>query len=141
MRIKPTDSLQIYASADASYGPFSDGKSNTGFCITVGMPNAPIIVKSQKQKTVSNSSTAAELVAMNSAMEEVIWLIQLFEDLGYKQEPVFIEQDNMSTIRLTEKGPTGQGRTIHEYKVLLVEGTLGQQHSCAKVCAFSRAIG
>ena len=111
MKVKPVDVIQVYASADASFGPFKDGKSNTGMVVTVGVPNAPVIVKTQKQTSVANSSTAAELIAFSSTLEEVFWLVLLIEELGFKQETVEIEQDNTSTMRLIEKGPSSTGRT------------------------------
>jgi hypothetical protein len=110
-RIKPMDEIQVYASADASFGPFKDGKSNTGCVITVGTPNAPVIAKSSKQKSVANSSTAAELTAFSTTLEEVLWLVELLNELDFSQGPVTVEQDNQSTMRLIEKGPSSSGRT------------------------------
>jgi len=111
MRIKPMDEIQVHASVDASFGTFKDGKSNTGLTITLGPPNAPILARTTKQKTVSNSSTSAELVAFGSALEEVLWIVELLNELGIKQKSVEIEQDNQSTMRLIEKGPSSTGRT------------------------------
>jgi hypothetical protein len=42
LKLKPINVIQVYASADASYGTYKDGKSNTGSMITIGFPNAPI---------------------------------------------------------------------------------------------------
>ena len=111
LRYKPVENMQVYASSDASYGPFKDGKSNTGLVITVGYPNAPIIARSSKQKSVANSSTAAELIAFSTTLEEVLWMVNLLEELGFEQDTVQIEQDNQSTMRLIEKGPSSAGRT------------------------------
>jgi hypothetical protein len=111
LRIKPTENIQVYASADASFGPFKDGKSNTGLVLTVGFPNAPILAKSSKQKSTANSSTTAELIAFSTTLEEVLWTVELLNELGIKQNPVEIEQDNHSTMRLIEKGPSSTGRT------------------------------
>ena len=111
LRIKPVEEIQVYALSDASFGPFKDGKSNTGFVVTVGAPNAPIIVKSSKQKSVANSSTAAERIAFSSTLEEVLWMKELLDELGYAQDTIQIEQDNQSTMKLIEKGPSSGGRT------------------------------
>jgi hypothetical protein len=111
MRIKPMDVIQVYASADASFGTYKDGKSNTGLIITVGCPNAPVLAKTTKQKSVANSSTAAELIAFSTTLEEVLWIIELLNELGFSQSAVEIEQDNSSTMRLIEKGPSSSGRT------------------------------
>jgi hypothetical protein len=111
MRLKPMGSIKVYASADASFGPYKDGKSNTGLVLTVGHPNAPVLAKTTKQKSVANSSTAAELIAFSTTLEEVLWIIELLNELGFKQDAVEIEQDNSSTMRLIEKGPSSTGRT------------------------------
>ena len=58
---------------------------------------------SKKQKLVTKSSTEAELVALTSAMEEVLWLRGLLEELGYPQPSTKIEQDNKSTILLANR--------------------------------------
>jgi hypothetical protein len=104
LRIKPVNAIQVYASSDASFGPFKDGKSNTGMVVTVGSPNAPVIAKSSKQKSTANSSTTAELVAFSSTLEEVLWMVELLNEIGITQETVEIEQDNQSTMRLIEMG-------------------------------------
>jgi hypothetical protein len=111
MTIKPISAIQVYASSDASFGTFQDGKSNSGIVVTVGYPNAPVIAKSLKQKSVANSSTSAELIAFSTTLEEVLWTVELLNELGFKQETVEIEQDNQSTMRLIEKGPSSTGRT------------------------------
>lgn len=112
LRYKPSEGhLQVNASADASFAPFPDGKSVSGMVVTVGGENAPILAKSGKQKSVANSSTAAELVALASVMEEVLWTVELLNEIGLKQGPVVISQDNKSTITLAQKGPSGEGRT------------------------------
>jgi hypothetical protein len=111
MRIKPVDNIQVYASADASFGPYKDGKSTTGLVLTVGCPNAPVLARTTKQKSVANSSTAAELIAFSSTLEEVLWIMELLNELGFKQDAIQIEQDNSSTMRLIEKGPSSSGRT------------------------------
>jgi hypothetical protein len=74
--------------------------------VTVGYPNEPVLVKSVKQKSVANSSTAAELIAFTSTLEEVLWLVEYLNELGFEQKPVDIEQDNSSTMKLIEKGPS-----------------------------------
>ena len=113
LRIKPeSKNLKVKASADASYAPFKDGKSNTGFVIVLGGErNAPVMSKSGKQKSVTNSSSAAELFAAAQALEEVLWVAELLNEMGFKQDAIILEQDNQSTMKLLEKGPSSTGRT------------------------------
>lgn len=110
LRIKPQD-VHLRGIADSSHGPYQDGKSNSGIIVTIGHPNAPIIAKSAKQKSVANSSTTAELIAFSSTLEEIMWSKNMMEELGFKQETIVIEQDNTSPMKLIEKGPTSAGRT------------------------------
>ena len=111
LRIKAVGEIQVYASADAAYGPFPDGKSISGVVLTIGTHNAPVYAKSGKQKSVANSSTASELIALSTSVEEVLWLTKLLDEMGFKQGPVEIEQDNQSTILTANKGPTSTGRS------------------------------
>jgi hypothetical protein len=112
-RVKPErNNVQISVSADASFAPFSDGKSNTGFAIMIGgSSNASFISKSGEQKSVTNNSAGAELVSAAEAVENTLWSYHLVTDIGFKQETVILEQDNQSTIRMIERGPSSTGRT------------------------------
>ena len=103
MRLTRVEKFQVFASADASFGPFADGKSNTGMALWIGCSNAPVLAKSSKQKSVANSSTAAELIAFSSTLEEVLWITNLLNEIGLQQGVVEIEQDNSSTMRLIQK--------------------------------------
>ena len=38
-------------------------------------------------------------------------MVNLLKELGFEQDAVQIEQDNQSTMRLIEKGPSSAGRT------------------------------
>jgi len=51
------------------------------------------------------------LIAFSSTLEEVLWMVELLNELGFNQESVPIEQDNQSTMRLIQKGPSSTGRT------------------------------
>jgi hypothetical protein len=110
LRLQAGD-LKIRGVSDASYGSLPDFKSNSGIAIILGSPNGPVIAKTIKQKTVANSSTVAELIAFSETLEEVMWLKHLLEELQIPQETIVIEQDNTSTMRLIEHGPSSTGRT------------------------------
>jgi hypothetical protein len=72
--------------------------------VKMGRTNAPVHVSSKKQKLVAKSSTEAEMIALNQAAEEIIWMLDLLEELGFSNEPAVIEQDNMSCITLSYLG-------------------------------------
>ena len=54
---------------DATFGCHDDGKSHTGMVVKLG--NASVIVKSSKQRIVTNDSTGAELVALSDPFNVV----------------------------------------------------------------------
>jgi hypothetical protein len=63
--------------------------------------NGPIDWRSTKQKTVTTSSTEAELLALSHAAKEVIWWKRLFNTLQFDPgHKISIQCDNRQTIRL-----------------------------------------
>jgi hypothetical protein len=99
--IKPCH-LRIGASVDAAYGLHPGGESHTGMILTLG--GAPIGYKSNKQKSISTSSTGAEVIALADSLPVVIWARDLLTDLGFPQsQPARIGQDNLSAITQTSK--------------------------------------
>jgi hypothetical protein len=96
--------LQLYASADASYGIHANRKGHSGITISFSRGNGPIVALSRKQSVVAKSTGEAELIALSTAVEAVIPLKGIMEELGIPQNPVKIEQDNASTIVLATRG-------------------------------------
>ena len=87
------------ASSDASFADDPDTRySSQGYVFTLF--NGPIDWKANKQKTVTLSSTEAELLAMSTTGKETVWWTRFFEaidfDPGHK---TFIQCDNRQTIR------------------------------------------
>jgi hypothetical protein len=111
LRFKPTEGMQVFCSADASYASFDDYKSQTGFYTSIGKHNAPVYVKAGKQATTAQSTTMAELIALASAVEECTWTRGLMEELGFEQESIKIEQDNRGLVYLLQTEGSGAGRT------------------------------
>jgi hypothetical protein len=103
MLIQP-QSLQLHMWIDASYSQHGDARSHTGMVAALGKTHGVVMTKSTKQKLVTQSSAAAELVALNSGVVYVQFLRGLLEELGCKQEPTTVYQDNKSTIMMAEKG-------------------------------------
>ena len=105
------DNVQINAYVDSSFGLYEDGKSVTGIVIRLG--NAPIFVKSGKQKIVTRSSTEAELVGISDALSQILWCREYLLSFGLLLGPAMIFQDNMSTIFLANKGRSTSERSRH----------------------------
>jgi N-acetylmuramoyl-L-alanine amidase len=105
------DIQQIKIFIDASHAVHDDAKSHTGVVITLG--KGSIFAKSSKQKLVSKSSTAAELIALSDGIDYAVWAQEFMRSQGYEMKPLIVYQDNKSTIVLAEKGKSTNQRTRH----------------------------
>lgn len=105
------DSVTQSAYIDASYGVHADGKSHSGMVLTMGM--GPLLVKSNKQKIVTKSSTEAELIALSDLCSPVIWSRDFLAAQGENVPPTVVYQDNMSTMALVDRGGSSSDRTRH----------------------------
>ncbi|KAM3416558.1 hypothetical protein BST61_g8148 [Cercospora zeina] len=116
LHYSPTGEATIRGFADSDWGGDNDtGKSTTGWVFTLA--GSPISWSSQRQKTVSSSSTEAEYIAASDACKEAIWLKGFYNELAAmmghrRQESVPLAIDNASAIKLT-KNPEFHGRTKH----------------------------
>ena len=106
-----TGELRIITYADASFGVHMDGKSHSGMYMSFG--RGPIWIKSIKQKTVTKSSTEAELVALSDASSLTQYHTSFLDSLGYDVGPAKLYQDNMSTMNLAMNGRSNSDRTKH----------------------------
>jgi hypothetical protein len=96
---------------DAAFGVHSDMKSHTGVCSTLGL--GMWHSKSTTQKLNTTSSTEAELVGVSKGIRQSLWAANFLALQGYPRQPVRIYQDNMSTIKLIEKGRSTSELTRH----------------------------
>lgn len=96
--------------ADASYGEQNDRKSTSGYAFVKN--GAALTWSSRKQPIVALSSMEAELIALNSAAKESLWLAKLKSDLGEVAGAILIYQDNQGTIRFAHDG-THNDRSKH----------------------------
>ncbi|KGO52525.1 hypothetical protein PEX2_081360 [Penicillium expansum] len=98
----------IEFASDASFGDNRDRKSSEGYlCKLYG---GPIDWKATKQKTVTTSTTEAELLALAEAGKTVQWWRRVLESLGFKPDhPLSIMCDNQQTVDLLTK----EGAAMH----------------------------
>jgi hypothetical protein len=106
------DGIIVKIYIDASYGVHADGKSHTGSCIVVGVTGA-VHCKSSKQQIVTTSSAEAELVALSDSASQGLHMRRFIIAQGYECGPMTVNQDNMSTMALIERGRSAAERTRH----------------------------
>ena len=92
------------AYSDAAFADNSDRKSSDGFLLT--MYGGPVDWKASKQKTVTTSTTEAELLALSQTAKQVVLWNRILQDINYSNPMPPIRCDNAQTIRLlTEELP------------------------------------
>ena len=64
-----------------------------------------ISTKGGRIKTVVRSSTEAEISAVNEIASDILWCRDVLEELGYKQDPIPIMEDNQSCITMLQTEP------------------------------------
>ena len=91
--------ITFLASSDASFADdFNTRYSSQGYIFTLF--NGPIDWKANKQKTVTLSSTEAELLALSTTGKETMWWTRFFDAISFDPgHKTFIQCDNRQTIR------------------------------------------
>ena len=129
------DDMNLSVWIDASYAIHDDAKSQSAVVITVGDHQGPLYVRATKQKYMTTSSTWSELAAIHDGMSTILWCRQLLEDLGFKQAPTTIYQDNQSTIKLAYKGEGASAATKHlKVRYFYVKENLDSKEIAIEYC-------
>ena len=92
--------LNPHAYVDASFNLHWDAKGHSGFTLKPCPNSAGIINKCVKQRTVADSSTEAELLALHEAIKYIAWIADIYAELGFNVTPIDIFQDNKSAITI-----------------------------------------
>jgi Reverse transcriptase (RNA-dependent DNA polymerase) len=96
--------MVIYSDSDWA-GDKTTRKIVTGF--TIFLQGAPILWRSQTQKTVSLSSSEAEYYAVSEAAKEIKFLVQVLESLNINvKKPIIVHIDNVGAIFIAETPST-----------------------------------
>jgi hypothetical protein len=100
----------VYCDSDYG-GDANDFKSTSGIAVFIG--STLVCWYSSKQTTTAQSSCDAEIVSMNLASKEIVWVRNLLEEMGFKlHEPTKLMCDNQSAIKLGYN-PVFHKRTKH----------------------------
>lgn len=104
--------VDVCAFADADWAnDRGDRRSVSGWVAKLN--GDPISWSSKKQRVVALSTCEAELYAESAAIQEVLWLRGLMEELGlHTQTGSIVYGDNQSAIAVSENGVKGE-RTKH----------------------------
>ena len=98
--MKP-DENQFFGYSDASYANNNDATSISGYAFIMG--GGTITWGSKKQTSMSLSSTESEYVALADAAQEIMWLQNLLEGLGYEQHtPTKLYGDNNGALAIAQ---------------------------------------
>ena len=104
--------LELRAYADADYAANPDTrKSTSGFVLTLS--SGPVTWAARSQKSVAQSTTEAEYIALADCIKDVIWARQLLSDLGRAPTTAtLVSSDNQAAIKLV-RNPIYHRRTKH----------------------------
>ena len=113
-----TKPLRLVAYSDASYMSHPDGKSHTGYtiglCTQGSEPKSFFLSKSTKQKLTATSSTHSEIRAVYQLVIQLIFIYNLFTELGGELEtPIMIHEDNQACIHLTQDPEVSPTKSKH----------------------------
>lgn len=113
LRFRPgSEGLRVSVYADAAFAVHCDGRSHTGSCVVIG-DSGPVHCSSRKQGIVTKSSTEAELVALSDSCNQGIHMRRFLMAQGYDIGPIYVFQDNKSTMAMIERGRSGAEKTRH----------------------------
>jgi hypothetical protein len=107
------DNLQIIKWwVDASFACHTDMRSHTGGIMSLG--KRAVYATSVRQKLNTQSSTEAELVAVNNVLPQILWTRNFMMAQGFEAHNSMLYQDNRSAMLLENNGRgSSSKRTRH----------------------------
>lgn len=126
---------------DGSFAVHSDMKSHTGVAMSIGA--GATYAGSRRQRLNTKSSTEAELVAVDDAMPQVLWIKYFLESQGYHVNKSVIYQDNQSAMLLEKNGRGSSGkRTRHiNIRYCFVTDRIKSKEVIVEYCPTAEMLG
>ena len=106
--------FKLWMSVDASFNHHWDCKGHSAIVIYGSeKDNSSVLCKSAKQKSVADSSTEAELIALHDAVKHLVWVSHIYAEIGYETVgKIEVQQDNKACILLSSDDPVNfKGRS------------------------------
>ena len=106
--------LQLACFTDASFAPYPYEErriSQIGYTLAIG--HSWVMSKSTRTKITCDSATAAEIYALHEALREVLWARYFLQELGFKQRPIPIYEDNDGVVKLVRLNSGWAGKSKH----------------------------
>ena len=104
LKIQPSleDEWDLVCYCDSDYAGDPDSrKSVSGYILY--MRGVPICWRSKAQKTITLSSAEAEWIALSEATKEIMFVLQLFQEMKIKVElPIVVNVDNIGAIFMSK---------------------------------------
>ncbi|KAJ8507855.1 hypothetical protein ONZ45_g9806 [Pleurotus djamor] len=97
----------LFAYTDSDW---SSPKSTTGFFVSLA--SGITCWQSRKQSTSAHSSTEAEYMALSDTSRQIMWIKNLFGEMGFKLGPIPIFGDNQGSIFIASN-PVSERKTKH----------------------------
>ncbi|KAF0688139.1 Aste57867_20219 [Aphanomyces stellatus] len=102
--------FQVEAYCDADFANSEDRRSISGFLVM--FLGCCLSARSRKQTMVTLSTAEAEYIALCDLVKELLWYIELLEELGFPQRSIVVHCGNQSAIAIA-KNPGHHERTKH----------------------------
>ena len=107
-------SLRVRAQVDASYLTHPDSHSHTGYGLSMGENGSFFYVRSSKQSDIATSSTHAEMKALYTLVKDILFIVQLMDDIKEKIElPIIILEDNAAVVTMATEQASQMKRSKH----------------------------
>ena len=141
VRIIGCENLQnLYTWVDAAYGVWSNMRSQTGGCMSMGV--GMVHCKSSKQKLNTKSSTESEIVGMSDYVPYNLWFRNFMMAQGYEIKKNIVYQDNQSAMKMEINGRnscTGNSRHI-DIRYFFTKDRIDKKEMTVEYCSTEEMI-